>query len=77
MAEPETRTQETPSAGQNQELASFIEEWSSKPFDLSQLPDLIKDVKSDDRYSQYRGTIGIKKVLARLILFVLFFLISL
>lgn len=84
MAEPsnstiryERRIQDTPSEDQNKDLASAIEEWASKSFDLLQLPDLINDVKADDLYSQYHGAIGIRNLLSRLLLLFCFILISL
>jgi len=49
---------------QHESLLAHIEKWGKSDFAISDLSQLVEDVNSDDRFKQYRGTIGVRRVLS-------------
>jgi len=49
---------------QQQTLSSHMKLWRKEKFALSDLSQLVEDINSSERFKQYRGTIGVRKLLS-------------
>jgi len=47
-----------------QTLSMHVELWRKCPFNLTNFSQLVEDVNSKERFNQYRGTIGVRKLLS-------------
>lgn len=46
----------------NNEIIDYVEDCLKKDYDLQDLDELSKDLKSNDRLKQHHGAIGIRKI---------------